>query len=237
MSVITAAPHRPEIEYPESDGKPMAETDVHIQAMIDTRETLADFFRADADIYVGANMLLYYEEGDPGASVALDVFVVKGIPKGQRRTYKLWVEGRPPTVVLEISSRSTRLEDMGNKRALYALLGVREYYLYDPLAEYLDPPLQGFVLGRREYEPMEPEGDGSLVSQALGLRLQVEEERLRLMDAATGERLLRPAEVFEQARTVEQRLAERDAEVAQLRAELARLRSEAPPGEARRQSS
>ena len=47
-------------------------------------------------------------------------------------------------MVFEITSRGTRLEDLGTKRALYAMLGVREYFLYDPLGEYLQPPLQGY---------------------------------------------------------------------------------------------
>lgn len=233
MTVVAVTPSPLRMEYPESNGKPMAETDVHRQEMIDAIETLADFFRADPEVYVAGNLLLYYEEGDPSASVAPDVFVVKGIPKAQRRTYKLWVEGRPPTVVLEITSRSTRLEDQGNKRALYALLGVCEYFLYDPLAEYLDPPLQGFSLAKGEYRPIEPAADGSLLSEALGLRLQIENGRLRLIEAATGKRLLKPAEVREQVRAeaearraAERRLADAEAELARLRAEVARLRGE-----------
>ncbi len=213
----------------------MAETDDHRQEMLDVIDTLADFFRADPEVYVAGNLLLYYEEGNPSASVAPDVFVVKGVLKRQRRTYKLWEEGRPPTVVLEITSRSTRLEDLGNKRALYAMLGVSEYFLYDPLAEYLEPPLQGFLLVNGEYERIGPDADGSLFSRVLGLKLQIENDRLRLINAATGERLLRPAEAREQARAetearraAEQRLADVDAELARLQAEVARLRGEDP---------
>ncbi len=228
MSVITIAPLRQQIEYPESDGKPTAETDTHRQEMLDTIDTLTDFFRSDPNVYVAGNLLLYYEEGNLAASVAPDVFVVKGVPKGQRRTYKLWVEGQPPTVVLEITSRSTRLEDLGNKRALYALIGVGEYFLYDPLAEYLEPPLQGYLLAGSEYQRIDSDTDGSLFSRALGLGLRIEENRLRLINAATGERLLRPAEVREQARAAEQRLADAEAELARLQAELARLRGEHP---------
>ncbi len=238
MDVVTAAPPRRRIEYPESDGKPIAETDRHRQEMTDAIEALADFFRDDPNVYVAGNLLLYYEEGNPSASVAPDVFVVKGIPKRERRTYKLWEEGRPPDVVIEVTSRSTRLEDLGNKRALYAMLGVREYFLFDPLAEYLEPPLQGFRLSDGDYERLEPAPDGSLFSQVLGLTLTIEDGRLRFVDPATGERLLRPAEAQERARAeaaarraAEQRAAEVEAELARLRAELARLRGETPPGE------
>jgi Uma2 family endonuclease len=72
--------------------------------------------------------------------------VVQGVAKGERRTYKLWEEGQLPAVVFEITSRGSRLEELGTKQALYAMLGVREYFLYYPLGEYLRPPLQGYRL-------------------------------------------------------------------------------------------
>ena len=131
MDAITTA-EKP-IHYPERDGKPMGETDVHIDALIYLREALRDHFRDESQLYVAGNMFLYYEEGDPAACLAPDVFVVQGVSRHERRTYKLWEEGQPPAVVFEITSRGTRLEDLGTKRAVYAMLGVREYFLYDPL--------------------------------------------------------------------------------------------------------
>ncbi len=113
----------------------MAETDVHIDALLYLREALKDYFRDAPQVYVAGNMLLYYEEGNPAACVAPDVFVGQGVAKRERRTYKLWEEGQPPAVVFEITSRGSRLEDLGTKRVVYAMLGVREYFLYDPLGE------------------------------------------------------------------------------------------------------
>jgi Uma2 family endonuclease len=225
------------ILYPETDGKPMAETDVHIDVLIYLREALRDHFRDAPQVYVAGNMLLYYEEGNPAACVAPDVFVVQGVAKGERRTYRLWEEGQPPTVVFEITSRGTRLEDLGTKRALYAMLGVREYFLYDPLGEYLQPPLQGYRLQEGEYQRMSPGGEGELASQELGLELRPEEGRLRLVNPATGAHLLTPAEVqaawraeatARQAEATARRAAE--AEVERLRAELARQRGEPAQG-------
>ncbi|HID64173.1 MAG TPA: hypothetical protein EYP49_15750 [Anaerolineae bacterium] len=54
---------RPPIYYPESDGKPMAETDTHINTLIYLREALRDYFRDDPQVYVAGNLFLYYEEG------------------------------------------------------------------------------------------------------------------------------------------------------------------------------
>jgi len=226
MSVLTSAAPRLEIEYPESDGKPMAETDIHIRELTNTRATLADFFREASDVYVSGNLLLYYEEGNPAASVSPDVFVVKGVPKGERRTYRVWVEKRPPLVVFEFTSRSTRLEDSGNKKALYAMLGVSEYFLCDPLSEYLQPPMQGFTLERGDYRRLPEDSDGTVISRELGLRLKMEGSQLRLVVIATGEQLLTPAEAQEKARAEAKARQAAEAEIERLKAELARLRGE-----------
>src|ERR1051326_5715528 len=131
------------IEYPETDGKPMAETDVHRQLLMDLIFTLSNFFREDLDVYVSGDLLLYYVEGNPHKCVAPDVFVVRGVSKEQRRIYKLWEEGHPPDVVIELSSRQTWREDWLTKLQLYAKLGVKEYFLFDPEYDYLPEPLIG----------------------------------------------------------------------------------------------
>jgi len=215
-----------QIHYPESDGKPMGETDVHIDALIYLREALRDYFRDDPQMYVAGNMLLYYEEGNPSACVAPDVFVVQGVAKGERRTYRLWAEGQPPAVVFEITSRGSRLEDLGTKRAVYAMLGVREYFLYDPLGEYLRPPLQGYRLQEGEYQRIPPGAEGGFTSQALGLELQLEDGRLRVFNPATDELLLTPAEALVARRSEASARRTAEAELERLRAELARLRGE-----------
>ena len=93
--------------------------------------------------YVSGNLLIYYQEGNPRASVAPDVFVVLGANSADRCTYLLWEEPKAPDFVLEITSCSTRHEDQVIKRDLYRSLGVREYFLFDPTNDYLKPPLQG----------------------------------------------------------------------------------------------
>ena len=184
-----------EIEYPSSDGKPMAETDQHRDDMIALIEGLKARYAPRTDVYVAGNLLVYYEEGNPKARFAPDVFVVFGVPRRKRRVYKLWEEKKPPSVVIEVTSRGTWLEDEGKKKALYARLGVTEYFLYDPLAEYLEPPLHGLQLRGGAYVPMRRGAEESLKSAALGMRLVLEGGRLRLFDLATGEPMLRPKEM------------------------------------------
>jgi len=221
----------PIIEYPESDGKPVGETDVHRREILHTIETLERHFRDAPDIYVSGNLMFYYEEGNPSAVVSPDVFVVKGVRKGLRRTYKLWEEGVAPCVVIEMTSRSTRLEDKGNKRALYALLGVREYFLFDPLGEYLKPPLQGFTLVDGEYAALPVESDGGIISRELGLKLCRDETVLRLFDLASGREVVRTEDLSDVLQQTLARAQQAEGQ-ARLAAEQARLVAEQAQREA-----
>jgi hypothetical protein len=100
--------------------------------------------------------------------------------------------------------------------------------VYDPLGEYLQPALQGYRLQKGDYEQMCPEADKGLVSQVLGVDLRVKQGRLRVVNPATGDRLMTPAEAQEARRVAETRAAQAEAELERLRAELARLRKEIP---------
>jgi Uma2 family endonuclease len=233
---MAAIPLQREVFYPESDGKPMAETDLHIDELIYLRRALRRHFRDEPDVYVAGNLLFYYRQGDPSGVVSPDLFVVKGVPKKQRPKYLLWEEGKVPCMVVEVTSSSTRREDISKKKDLYERLGVEEYFLFDILGDYLNPRLQGYRLRDGRYQPLEPGSDGSLISETVGVILVPEPESLRLVNAATGEILLRPEEVEDRAelealnrKRMEQEARgrrEAEAEVARLREELARLRKE-----------
>ncbi len=186
----------PTIIYPESDGKPMAETDVHRNLMVDLIHMLEHHFR-DAPFYVSGNLMLYYEEGDTKKSVSPDVFVVHGVDKKQRRTYLTWAEGKTPDFVLEVSSHSTAPNDIGKKKELYAeVLGVKEYYIYDPEGE-LVPHFIGYRLVDGVYEEIEFV-DSRLPSSVLGLELGERGGGLRLYNPRTREWLQPPMERADQ---------------------------------------
>lgn len=211
---------RDDVYYPECDGEPMAETEFHLEETIYLIEALKDRFRDAQDVYVGGDMFLYYVEGVPQRVVAPDVFVVLGVPKRKRRIYKLWEEGRPPSLVIEVTSEDTRKKDLGSKKELYERLGVQEYLLYDPLGDYLNPRIQGFRLVGGRYVSVASDGDSSLQSSTTGLTFRMEESRLRLSDTRTGQPLLRG----EEARELARRAQSAEEEAARLRAELERLR-------------
>lgn len=212
-----------QVHYPESDGKPMAESDVHRKELARQIEMLEDYYRGQ-DVYISGDLLVYYVEGDPKKCVVPDVFVAKGISPVNRRIYKIWVEGKAPDVVIENTSRSTRRKDTQVKPELYARLGVKEYFLFDPLGEYLDPPLQGYRLVGQDYERLKPDADGALESQELGLRLRVVKKHLEFVRLDTGQRLFTQRERAQREADARQAA---EAELARVRDELARLRRSA----------
>jgi Uma2 family endonuclease len=217
--------HRPragrKVEYPTSDGKPMAETEVHRDLMVDLIQTLKAHFEAVPDVYVSGNLMLFYEEGNKRKHISPDVFAVRGIPKGLREYYLTWEEGKGPDVALEITSKSTRSVDVKKKMALYRdVLGIAEYFLFDPYQDYLTPPMQGYRLVDGEYEQIGTVAR-RLPSEVLGLHLERDGTQLRLFDPATGQRL---PTTLERAEAERLRADQAELENAQLREELEALR-------------
>jgi len=221
------------IIYPESDGEPMAETDIHRDLMVDMINMLRNHFRTHPDVYVSGNLLLYYEMDKPRKSVAPDVFVVFGVERKRRRTYRMWEEGKGPDVVLELTSRNTYRKDLGEKKDLYAsVLKVKEYYLYDPDGQYLQPNLQGYRLVDGIYLPIQPTLENRFPSFVLGLELGERDAELGLYNPRTKHWLLKPLEEsaalkLAEAEIQRESLARQQAEerMQQAEAELARLQT------------
>jgi len=228
---IRSVPTERRVIYPESDGEPMAETDMHRKLMTNIIEMLENHFRSRPDAYVSGNLLLYYEEDNPKKSVAPDVFVVMGVEKKGRRTYFLWEEGKGPDFVLELVSKKTYKRDLGEKKDLYAsVLGVKEYYLFDPDGMYLQPSLQGYQLVGDTYRPIQP-FDERLPSDVLGLELEDVAGELRLYNPSTGRWLLKPAEESEarkqaEAKAQQEFLARQRAETRTNQAEARAIQAE-----------
>jgi Uma2 family endonuclease len=231
----------PEVEYPDSDGKPMAESDLHRKLMTDLIERLTARYAGEPNTYVSGNLLVYFERGNPYRVLAPDGFVAFDVPNRLRRTFKTWEEGKFPDVVFEITSKTTEREDMSHKFDIYQNeWRVKEYFLFDPFEEYLEPSLLGYRRGRGELKIIKP-SRGRLTSKLLGITLERDGTRLLLRDVATGQELLLPD--AKRARAAERRAKQAlteaehekqarlraEAEVARLKAELAALRRQAPP--------
>ena len=191
------------IEYPSKDGELMAESGFQRESLTYAVDALNIYFHNRPDVYVSGNLFFYYEEGNPEAVVAPDIFVVFGVEKRNRSSYLLWQEGKAPNFVLEITSKSTLSRDQGSKRGTYAFLGVSEYFQYDPTGDYLNPQLRDLRLVEGNYQPIPgtslPNSLLSVHSEVLELELRVESGELRFYAPNTGEKLLTRLEA-EQAR-------------------------------------
>lgn len=172
--------------YPTSDGKPTAETRIHLLAMILLLEALEDFFRGRTDVFVHCDQFWYWEKGNRKAVIAPDLLVLTNTqPRDlrERACFFSWKEPKAaPAAVFEMASRKTWQGDVKEKYERYQSLGVREYFIFDPEAKYLDPQLQGFRLRGGKYQCMRGE---SLTSQ-LGFIVSAEGQALRLVDRRTN---------------------------------------------------
>jgi Uma2 family endonuclease len=78
---------------------------------------------------------------------------VHGVQKALRPNYLVWEERKTPDVVIELTSKMTRKEDSEKKWRLYeGKLAVKEYFLFDPTEDYLDPPFQGYRRVRGSFD-------------------------------------------------------------------------------------
>jgi Uma2 family endonuclease len=149
------------IVYPESDGKPLAESTKQLRWIITLYGNLAAMYLDRDDVFVAGDNFWYPVEGRPDICTAPDVYVAFGRPKGDRGSYKQWVEGNVPlTVVFEVLSPGNTVPEMADKLAFYDEHGVEEYYIYDPEKNHLMAhvrkgnalvrvrPLTGFVSPR-----------------------------------------------------------------------------------------
>ncbi|MFN6514474.1 MAG: Uma2 family endonuclease [Nostoc sp. CreGUA01] len=192
----------PNIEYPTSDGEPLAESYLHLYAILTTLEVIKQYL-AGRQATVLANQFLYYAQGFPKLRVAPDVMVIFDVPPGGRDSYKVWEEGQVPQVVFEMTSQGTQKQDQEQKKNLYEQLGILEYWLFDPKGEWIEEKLRGYRLDGETYQLIV---DG--ISQPLGLKVTVEGELLGFYRLDTEEKLLTPTELAKELQQERQRAQE-----------------------------
>ncbi len=223
---ISSVPTGTPIFYPDTDGKPMAASDLHRDILFGTIETLKAHFKQQPDVYVSGDILMYYVKGDPHQVVSPDVLVSFGLGKKRRNTYLVWVEGKTPDFVMEFSSKTTYNKDLGPKMDLYASLGIQDYFLYDAESLYLPSPIMGYTLVDGKYSPLTGNRDGGLHSDVLSLDFHVDDVGLGIYDPVAEAWLQTPTESAEtRAETAETRVEQLETEVAQLREQVERLQT------------
>jgi Uma2 family endonuclease len=180
---------------PISDGEPVAESKMHLRVIITTLLVLENYLKTIAQerntspehegLVLANQFLLYSLDGKDGHK-APDVMVIPDVPNlvnGRERDNYSVRDGSPtPIVTFEMTSQGTKQEDFYEKKNLYARLGVQEYWLFDPKAEWIKEQLIGYRLQLGNYIPITDS-----CSTVLGLRLEVE-------GLDTGEKLLNPDE-------------------------------------------
>lgn len=215
--------------YPYSDDEPMGENDTICWLMTSSLDMLRRYYQGRDNIYVSSNSFVYYVKDDPTQRVAPDLYVVKGVPSSRRPNYKIWEEGVVPQVVFEFTTESSRYKDLGTKKGLYEVLGVKEYYLYDPAEEYLSPSFRAFelvdgVLREREQRP-------SHFSEELGLTIKPVDQLLRFFPPDSVQPIPTSEELEERANEAwslaEEQAARAEQEAARAEQEAARAEREA----------
>ena len=196
VPVAEPPPHLPvpaedPVEDPSGDGLPMATNlDQYAWLMVCYR-ILKYHFRACRDLLIACDMLVFYKWGEDEISLAPDVFVSFGVPPGPRSSYFVRREGKPTDVVLEFASPSTVRKDAGEKKEKYRQMGVREYWLVDPVGGYHDPQVQGFQLVDAAYEQLPSEEGSEGMVAVWSPLLQLE---LRFADRGRAATVLGPRE-------------------------------------------
>ncbi len=213
-------PHegREEIFYPEQREDDMGETNFHYNLIFNLMQMLKEFLRANKDIFLAANMNLYYEESDSNKWIAPDILISFGIPDYERRTYRLWEEKFFPQIIFEVASDKTWKNDISEKLELYGELGAEEYYVLDSENKYLPAPMMAF---HRQGERLltAPANDERIFSPRLGLEIIRAENTFRLFNPQTNEFLLTLEESEEKRRKTE-------SEIERLKAEIERLKTQ-----------
>ncbi|QSJ18603.1 Uma2 family endonuclease [Nostoc sp. UHCC 0702] len=174
MSEIVVAPYvtlpPTQAELPYDDGIPM-ESQRHKMQMDLLIDALSIWLEQREDGYVSGNMFVYYSMAQVKNQDfrGPDFFVVLGVPKGERRSWVVWEEGKSPDVVIELLSESTAQVDKNEKKLIYQnKMRVPEYFWFDP---FNPGDWAGFFLGGLVYQPIIPNAQNQLVSQVLGLSL------------------------------------------------------------------
>ena len=216
------------VHYPDSDGHFLPESPLQARAIMNVRSALQLHFDKVDNVVLEGDMFMYYEEGNPAASIAPDIFVVLEHDLGDRGVYKLWEEGKPPDFALEVISPSSEIRNALQKRALYAGLGIGEYFLFQPDPRKRGRRLVGYRLWGGSYEEVPADTGGALRSAALGVSLRVEGKNLRLRSLESGQEYGWIEEQGQMAEAAQAKLdaAHADAKAARAEAETARAEAE-----------
>lgn len=204
-----------EIEYPDSDGLPIADNTKQFYWITTIEGWLECIFMDRPDVFVAGDLLWYPIRGDNQTRTAPDGMVAIGRTMGDRGSYKQWEEGGvAPQVVFEVLSPLVTSEYLDEKFEFYRKFGVQEYYIFDPD----EGILRGFLRNGANLVPME--NTQGWVSPLLNVRMEVVDGKLEFRDSK-GERFLDFVETREAVNKLKREIAEIDQLTAEINREAA----------------
>jgi len=214
-----------DVIFPKIDlysDEPPLETYLHLQQMMLLIKCLDWLWRDRQDFFAAGNLTIYYSPHQKKSEKfrGPDFFVVLGTERKPRKSWVVWEEeGKYPNVIIEILSPKTAKSDRGLKKQIYQdTFRTADYFWFDP--DTLE--FQGFQLIQGQYQELQPNQEGHLWSQQLGLYLGIHNSQLRFF-TNQGELVLTPEEVATQSQSeleierervalLEQRLRDRGVE-------------------------
>ncbi len=215
------------VVFPPGDlwsNEPEMDSDHHRRQMELLIRSIEYYFRERQDFYVTGNLTIYFSPNQRKSEDfrGPDFFFVAGVERHDRRSWVVWQEdGKYPNVIIEILSHSTAAVDKGLKKQIYQdTFRTPEYFWFDPY----NPEVTGFQLMAGYYQPLQPNADGWLWSQQLGLYLGIHASQLRFF-TPEGQLVIVPDEALEQEHQRAEQERQR-AEQERQRAEQERQRAE-----------
>ncbi|MGH2386875.1 MAG: Uma2 family endonuclease, partial [Chloroflexota bacterium] len=130
---------------------------------------------------------LLYEDGRPYDPRPDVMVLAQPLPSGGLAAVSV-AEVGAPLLIVEVASRSTSANDIGEKRHAYAAIGVAEYMVFDPSGSLLPTSLPAWRLVSGVYVPWRPASDGWWRSEVLGVSFHPRPPHLEVRDRE-GERV------------------------------------------------
>ena len=192
------------ITFPPSDlwsNEPPLESDRHLRQILLLLSSLEWWWRDRPDaleqrrnnFFAAGNLSIYYSTRQRKSEDfrGSDFFVVLDTEYKERKSWMVWEEdGKYPNLILEILSYTTAQIARGLKKQIYQeIFRTPDYFWFEP--DTLE--LAGFSLVSGQYQPLEPNPQGLLWSQQLGLYLGIYQEKLRFF-TSDGQLVATPEE-------------------------------------------
>jgi Uma2 family endonuclease len=223
----------------EVEGAELTQSRIHY-AVIRYLTLVLEWLFYGQGVGVTGNVNFYQTENPHETSKSPDIAVVDGLEVEpvnleEMPSYYVGEDGPPPRVVFEVSSKDTWRQDLEEKPARYALMGIKEYFVFDPNSRSFwtgQWRKHNRLIGWRrnpalgQYELLVKDEAGRLWSEELASWLVIEPEGLRLYTAdgqlrlTEAEAYQQKAENLQQSIEVERQKAETERQKAQRLAEI-----------------